>query len=152
MDVVDCGCFLSDAMLLSVHIAWLFHTVVNHIITRAFFINLYFDFCWELAPETWTKGTVDYSMQVHDPDHTHSFVHLQQSGLLTSEPWSRLKLPSVPAKNGAPTRFIQRRGEKSTQCQPRLFYSQPQHPIPKGDLTLVMSYTSTHDPDCQVNC
>ena len=42
---------------------------------------LYFDFSWELALETWAKGTFNPSVQIHDPDQTHSSVSFQRSGL-----------------------------------------------------------------------
>ena len=35
------------------------------------FFDLYFDFCWELARETWAIACFRCSLQDHDFDHTH---------------------------------------------------------------------------------
>ena len=43
------------------------------------FFGLYFDFCLELALETWAKVSLTQSLWVHDPKHTHS-ASFQWSG------------------------------------------------------------------------
>ena len=45
------------------------------------FFGRYFHFCFELALETWAKASLTQSLWVHDPNHTHSLVSFQWSGL-----------------------------------------------------------------------
>ena len=45
------------------------------------FLDPYFDFCLELALETWAKASLTQSLWVHDPNHTHSLANFQWSGL-----------------------------------------------------------------------
>ena len=45
------------------------------------FFGSYFDFCLELALESWAKASLTQSLWVHDPNHTHSLASFQWSGL-----------------------------------------------------------------------
>ena len=45
------------------------------------FFGLYFNFCLELALETWAKASLTQSLWVHHPNHTHSLASFQLSGL-----------------------------------------------------------------------
>ena len=45
------------------------------------FFGPYFDFCLELALETWAKASLTQSFWVHDPKHTHSLAGFWWSGL-----------------------------------------------------------------------
>jgi len=46
-----------------------------------YLFGLYFDFCLEIALETWAKASLTKSLWVHDPNHTHSLASFQWSGL-----------------------------------------------------------------------
>ena len=50
------------------------------------FFGPYFHFCLEPAMETWAKASLTPSLRVHDPNHTHSLVNFQWSGL--SDQWA----------------------------------------------------------------
>ena len=45
------------------------------------FFGPYFDFCLELALETWAKASLTQSLWVRDPYHTHLLASFQWSGL-----------------------------------------------------------------------
>ena len=67
------------------------------------FFGPYFDFL-ELALETWANTSLTQSLWVHDPNHTHSLVSFQWSGLSDQRVLHLTECCLYKSRNGAPTR------------------------------------------------
>ena len=93
----------------------------------------YLYFCYELALETSAKRSSIKSLRVHDLCHAHSLASLQWSG--PSDQWTLLPTENClqcqkwsPWKRQRSHIYVRlcKKGKKwPSQCQPRLFYSQP---------------------------
>ena len=90
------------------------------------FFGPYFHFCFKLALETWAKAPLTQSLcWVHDPNHTQSLASFQWS----DQRVLHLTECCLQVQNDVPTRggewllslFVPK---WSSQCRPRLFYSQ----------------------------
>ena len=113
------------------------------------FFGLYFHFCLELALKTWAKASLTQSLWVHEPNHTHSLVSFQWSGL--SDQWAlhltecclqvqKWYVPLQGEGRGSGACLCQQNEKWSSQCRPT--FLQPA----KAAAMCTAPLTETHPP------